>query len=200
MAGQADNVAQSISGRPTRGGRSRVQRSNGRRGRGLAEIPSRPCDEIETGADRHGFGRHWGVVGRKYFEKSRPMDSHEFSTSKSFSRFLRAYHRLIRPVMSYRRRRERCRKFDKRPFAVGRWGSPTFADLAGCPSGSPGRKPSSAWSCGRNRSRTDVGGGGGRPRACASSFVGDRGASAPMNFDYFGMEHPHFALKADREE
>lgn len=75
-----------------------------------------------------GFGRHWGIVGRKCFESSRPIESHEFKSAKSFSRFLRAYHRLIRPVMSYRRRREKFRKFDNRPF---RGRSLGFANLRG---------------------------------------------------------------------
>ena len=63
-----------------------------------------------------GFGRHWGVVGRGCFVVARPVDSHDFTSRKTFSRFLRAYQRMIRPVMSWRHRRESCRKFDKRPF------------------------------------------------------------------------------------
>lgn len=63
-----------------------------------------------------GFGRHWGVVGRKYFERASPIESHTFSGRKAFTKFLRAYHRLIRPVMSYRVRREKCSKFKDRPF------------------------------------------------------------------------------------
>ena len=63
-----------------------------------------------------GFGRHWGVVGRKCFERSRPVESHQFTSRKTFTRFLRAYRRLTCPVMSHRWRREKS-KFNSRPFA-----------------------------------------------------------------------------------
>lgn len=63
-----------------------------------------------------GFGRHWGVVGRTQFQNLKPDGSHEFTSRKSLARFLRMYHRLIRPVVSYRKRRELSRKFDSRPF------------------------------------------------------------------------------------
>lgn len=63
-----------------------------------------------------GFGRHWGVVGRKCFERSRPFESHQFTSRKTFTRFLRAYRRLTCPVMSHRWRREES-KFNSRPFS-----------------------------------------------------------------------------------
>ena len=63
-----------------------------------------------------GFGRHWGVVGRKCFERARPIESHTFTSRKSFTMFLRAYQRLIRPVMTYRMRSEKSAKFNARPF------------------------------------------------------------------------------------
>lgn len=63
-----------------------------------------------------GYGRHWGVVGRNQFQITKPESSHEFSSKNAYCRFLRWYHRLTRPVMSYRKRRELCRKFDSRPF------------------------------------------------------------------------------------
>jgi hypothetical protein len=70
-------------------------------------------DQIAT-----GFGRHWGVVGRGRFMESAADREMVFSGEKSFYRFWRVYHRLTRPQMSYRRRREKVPgKFDGRPFS-----------------------------------------------------------------------------------
>ena len=64
-----------------------------------------------------GFGRHWGVVGRTKFVELQPDGEKVFSSRESYFRFWRAYHRLTRPVMSYRIRREKTGgKFAKRPF------------------------------------------------------------------------------------
>lgn len=61
-------------------------------------------------------GRHWGVVGRSQFRKARAEHSHQFSSVAAYWRFLRAFHRLTRPVMSYRKRREKTAKYNGRPF------------------------------------------------------------------------------------
>ena len=64
-----------------------------------------------------GFGRHWGVVGRTKFAEQQPDGEMVFSSRESYFRFWRAYHRLTRPVMSYRIRRETTGgKFSSRPF------------------------------------------------------------------------------------
>ena len=64
-----------------------------------------------------GFGRHWGVVGRKAFREIAPSSEMVFTCKASYFRFWRAYHRLTRPVMMYRLRREKCvEKFKFRPF------------------------------------------------------------------------------------
>ena len=64
-----------------------------------------------------GFGRHWGVVGRTKFVELQPDGEKVFSCRESYFRFWRAYHRLTRPVMSYRIRREKTGgKFAGRPF------------------------------------------------------------------------------------
>lgn len=65
-----------------------------------------------------GFGRHWGVVGRGKFAPVEPETEKVFSCRESYFRFWRAYHRLTRPVMSYRIRREKSvAKFAGRIFA-----------------------------------------------------------------------------------
>lgn len=53
-----------------------------------------------------GFGRHWGVVGRGCFVETKPEGEMVFTSEHSYSRFWRAYHRLTRPVSSWRVRRE----------------------------------------------------------------------------------------------
>ena len=64
-----------------------------------------------------GFGRHWGVVGRSKFVELEPDQEKAFSCRDSYFRFWRAYHRLTRPVMSYKVRREKTGvKFAGRPF------------------------------------------------------------------------------------
>ena len=64
-----------------------------------------------------GFGRHWGVVGRSCFSEDLPDGEMVFSSRESYFKFWRAYHRLTRPVMSYRKRREKVQKFSARPFS-----------------------------------------------------------------------------------
>lgn len=64
-----------------------------------------------------GFGRHWGVVGREKFMELNYEREQGFSCAKSYYLFWRAFHRLTRPVMSYRKRREKSGgKFAGRPF------------------------------------------------------------------------------------
>jgi hypothetical protein len=62
-------------------------------------------------------GRHWGVIGRKNFQQAKAEHRHKFSSNQTYHKFLRAYHRLTRPVMSHRKRREKTTKFYGRPFA-----------------------------------------------------------------------------------
>lgn len=54
-----------------------------------------------------GFGRHWGVVGRGRFVETKPEGEMVFTSERSYARFWRAYHRLTRPVSSWRVRREK---------------------------------------------------------------------------------------------
>jgi hypothetical protein len=64
-----------------------------------------------------GFGRHWGVVGRGKFVESVPDAELVYSSRETYFRFWRVYHRLTRPQMSWRRRREKTgTKFLSRPF------------------------------------------------------------------------------------
>ena len=70
-----------------------------------------------------GWGRHWGLIGRKRFSTMRAYDSINFESEAVFARFIRAYQRLCTPVMKHRHRREKFwKKFEGRPFdgrAVG---------------------------------------------------------------------------------
>ena len=81
------------------------------------------------------LGKHWGVVGKVYFQVQKPCARIQFTDERAFAKFLRQLHRLTRPVMTYRRRREVCRKYDSRPFS-GR-------SLGWC--SSRGRRGNSVW-------------------------------------------------------
>ena len=64
-----------------------------------------------------GFGRHWGVVGRERFNEMVADGEMVFTGKENYARFWRAYHRLTRPVMSWKKRREKTGgKFEGRPF------------------------------------------------------------------------------------
>lgn len=63
-------------------------------------------------------GRHWGVVGRRFFEASECESFLKFDDDASFYRFLRAFQRLCTPVMSHSPSRLRSpAKFADRPFS-----------------------------------------------------------------------------------
>ena len=48
----------------------------------------------------HDVGRHWGVVGRKWWKDVPPGDRLYFENEKSFRRFLRALQRLATPCLN----------------------------------------------------------------------------------------------------